>query len=272
MGESVAMGSVAERLLDYIDTTMQHDTNYEIATTLVKNYNRLQGLSIAEIADMCYVSKASISRFCRFMGFADFKELRRQLDCDVPMSGVFPQTFRDTLASDTEKALSSYQEAIQLNISTTLSAGNIAKLPDIARALHGCERIAFFSYHFLWDVGRYFQSRLALMDRLVELHLDYTSQLSCAQALSEHDLAIVCSIGGTYPIRYPMIAQALSEAGCSLLAITQNTSSAYWNHASYVLSCGVTNNIDSGKFGALAAVDMMVMAYLKLYVEQTEDR
>ncbi|MDY5864860.1 MAG: hypothetical protein SPK12_05380, partial [Collinsella sp.] len=72
-------------------------------------------------------------------------------------------------------------------------------------------------------------------------------------------------IGGTYPIRYPEIVNALAASGCRLLAITQNTSSAYWNHASCILNCGVTNNIDTGKFGALAAIDLIVMEYLRRY-------
>lgn len=105
MEKSISMGSVAERLLDYIDTAMQHDTNYEIATTLVKNYSKLSELSIGEIADMCFVSKASVSRFCRFMGFADFKDLRNQLEHDVLKTGLFPHAFVEQLSNDTELSL-----------------------------------------------------------------------------------------------------------------------------------------------------------------------
>ncbi len=229
MEKSISMGSVAERLLDYIDTAMQHDTNYEIATTLVKNYSKLSELSIGEIADM------------------------------------FPHAFVEQLSNDTEGALASYREAILLNIETTISAANIAKLPAIVDDLHDSGHVAFFSHHFLWDVGRYFQSRLTIMNRPIELYLDYSSQLACAQSLTKSSLAIICSIGGTYPIRYPEIVNALAASGCRLLAITQNTSSAYWNHASCILSCGVTNNIDTGKFGALAAIDLIVMEYLRRY-------
>lgn len=265
MEKSISMGSVAERLLDYIDTAMQHDTNYEIATTLVKNYSKLSELSIGEIADMCFVSKASVSRFCRFMGFADFKDLRNQLEHDVLKTGLFPHAFVEQLSNDTEGALASYREAILLNIETTISAANIAKLPAIVDDLHDSGHVAFFSHHFLWDVGRYFQSRLTIMNRPIELYLDYSSQLASAQSLTKSSLAIICSIGGTYPIRYPEIVNALAASGCRLLAITQNTSSAYWNHASCILSCGVTNNIDTGKFGALAAIDLIVMEYLRRY-------
>lgn len=265
MSESVAMGSVAERLLDFIDTNMRRDTNFEIAATPVRNYSRLKELSIGEIADMCYVSKASLSRFCRFMGFADFKDMRRQLENDVPFHGIFPRAYLNNLADNPEGALTSLHEAICLNIATTFSPENRAKLPGIAQMLRDSDRVAFFSQHFLWDVGRYFQSRLAIMDRLIELHLDYAPQLACAQSLTENDLAIVCSIGGTYPIRYPAIANAISESGCRFLAITQNTSSSYWTHASCVLSCGVTNSADSGKYGALAAVDTVVVEYLRLH-------
>ena len=73
------MGSVGEKLLSYIDTSMQRDNNYQIAVKMLENYDALKDMSIAQIADMCYVSKASVSRFCRFLGYESFKEMHDAL-------------------------------------------------------------------------------------------------------------------------------------------------------------------------------------------------
>ena len=265
MSEPSAMGSIAEKLLDYINTTIQQGTNYEIATTMVRNYSKLKNMSIGDIAEMCYVSTPTISRFCRFIGFEDFKDMRSQLEADVSLSGIIPHSFHTALVQDTSSVIDDYREAIVLNITTTMSPENVAKLPDIARILHGSARVAFFSHHFLWDIGRYLQSRMVYLDRLVELYLNHDRQLECAQSLGPGDAAIICSAGGTYPIRYPAIANAITQSGCRLVAITQNVSSSYWNHAASILSCGVTNNIDTAKFGALAAVELIFLEYLKQY-------
>ena len=132
-------------------------------------------------------------------------------------------------------------------------------------ALANSGRIAFFSHHFLWDIGRHLQSKMIRMDRYVELYLDYTQQLACARSLQKNDLAIVCTVGGSYPMRYPTIWNGLIAAGCPILVITQNTSSSYWNYARFVLGCGVSNRNDVGKYGALMAVDMLTLQYLRQY-------
>ena len=62
MPNAKAMGSLSNKLLSYISTTLVHDSNYDIALILLKNYSRLKNLSIGEVAELCYVSPAAISR------------------------------------------------------------------------------------------------------------------------------------------------------------------------------------------------------------------
>jgi len=69
MNDRISMGSVSEKLLNFINTAQVHDSYYDIALTLVKNSEKVKHMSIAEMADLCYVSQATISRFCRFLGY-----------------------------------------------------------------------------------------------------------------------------------------------------------------------------------------------------------
>ena len=81
------MGSVGERLLSYIDTSMQRDNNYQIAVRMLENFGFTdKDMSISQIADICFVSKASISRFCRFYGHESFKEMHDALGIDYPIA------------------------------------------------------------------------------------------------------------------------------------------------------------------------------------------
>ena len=60
MNDAKTMGSLAEKLMSYVSTTPQQDANYDIALAMLTHYGKLKNLSLAEIADLCYVSKASI--------------------------------------------------------------------------------------------------------------------------------------------------------------------------------------------------------------------
>ena len=266
MNDAKTMGSLAEKLMGYVSTAPQHDANYDIALTLLKHYAQLKNMSIGDIADLCYVSKATISRFCRFMGFDNFRELHGSLMQDFTMGTDYTRSFFDKLCAAPQAALTDYSQDLIRNIQATAAPENVAQISDMAMAMARSERLAFFSHHFLWDIGRHMQSKMIRMDRYVELYLDYGAQLGCARSLQKDDLAIVCTVGGSYPLRYPTIWNAIVSSGCQVLVITQNASSPYWNLARYVLGCGVTNRNDVGKYGALLAADLLTLNYLRQYV------
>ncbi len=265
MNDAKTMGSLAEKLMSFLSTAPQRDTNYEIALTLLKHYAQLKNMSIGEIAELCYVSKATISRFCRFMGFDNFRELHDSLMQDFAISTDYSRNFFDKLCVDPQAALTGYSEDLIRNVQTTAAPDNISHVPDMVTAIARSQRLAFFSHHFLWDIGRHIQSKMIRMNRYVELYLNYSAQLDCARSLSKEDLAIVCTVGGSYPLRYPTIWNAIVSSGCSVLVITQNASSPYWNLARYVLNCGMTNRNDVGKYGALLAADLLILHYLRQY-------
>lgn len=259
------MGSVAENLLRFIDTALVHDSNYEIAEILLVNYPKLKDMSITDMAELCYVSKASLSRFCKFLGYESFKEFRRYLQDEFTMRVDYSRTFYAMLCSDQELALSAYRDDLVGNIYATITPENQEVIKAVAKEIHQCGTVAYFSHHFLGDIGRYLQSKMMMMGKYIRAYAEHNHQLECAGQLGRDSLAIVCSIGGSYMTRYPEISDAIERSGCKLLIITQNLSGALINRADYILLCGCSNRNDIGKYTALMTADMIVMEYLKNY-------
>lgn len=213
MSEARMMGSLADRLLSFVSTTPERDANYDIAVTLLKHYPQLKGMTLGQIANLCYTSKASISRFCRFLGMDSFKAFQAWLEQDFTMRTDYSRQFYTMLHNNQEMAIGSYRDTLISNIYATITPENAEVIPDIVRVLHGCGKAAYFSHHFLWDIGHYFQSKMMIMGRYVELFMDYAAQLECARSLTENDFAIICSVGGSYPTRYPDICNAIISSG-----------------------------------------------------------
>ncbi len=188
MSEARAMGSLADRLLSFVSTTPERDANYDIAVTLLKHYPQLKGMTLGQIANLCYTSKASISRFCRFLGMDSFKAFQAWLEQDFTMRSDYSRQFYTMLHNNQEMAIGFYRDALISNIYATITPENAEVIPDIVRVLHGCGKAAYFSHHFLWDIGHYFQSKMMIMGRYVELFMDYAAQLECARSLTENDV------------------------------------------------------------------------------------
>lgn len=265
MTDYKTMGSLSNRLLAFISTAPMHDSNYDIAVILVKNYKKLKGMSIGEIADLCYVSTASISRFSRFLGFENFKEFKHYLEQEFSLKDDYSRQFYAVLCSDEKMAMSMYRDELIENIYSTISPENIEIIPDVVHAIHNSSKVVYFSHHFLWDIGRFFQGKMILMGKYVEQFLAYDAQFESAKSLNKDSMAIICTVGGSYISRYSKIWDTIIGSGCKILVITQNLSNAYLNNADYVLRCGLSNRDDIGKYSALMMTDFLIMSYLKEY-------
>ncbi len=261
------MGSLYDLLLDYVDAARVHDSTYEIAQTLVRNYARLSAMSLREMAELCYVSQASFSRFCRFLGFESFAEFKEAVDsANYRVQDDYTREFLKRIKSGEPLSQGAYRDLFPNYGGIGPSDDDLRALPDILDAVEAAHRVVFFSHHFLWHIGRYLQGKMLLMDKYVELYQSYEHQLAAAGELGEGDLAIICSMNGSYMSHYREIARSIFASGARVLMLTQNDHSLHINRADWVLSCGETNANDVGKYAALMTIDCMVTSYLSRYL------
>lgn len=62
------MGVLYNRLLILMNETQADNTFYHIALLMLQNFDQLVKLSIQEVAELCSVSKPTISKFIRALG------------------------------------------------------------------------------------------------------------------------------------------------------------------------------------------------------------
>ena len=70
------MRSAFYNLINFINTTEVDDVYSNAAKIILENITKIPGYTITDVASLCYVSTATISRLCRklnYESFADFK-------------------------------------------------------------------------------------------------------------------------------------------------------------------------------------------------------
>ena len=70
------MGILYDRLLILLNESRSDSTFYHIALAMLQNMELLHSLAINEVADLCRVSKSTISKFIRALGYEDYAEFR----------------------------------------------------------------------------------------------------------------------------------------------------------------------------------------------------
>ena len=146
------MGSLLDRLLSYVSSAPERDANYDIAVALLRNYSQLKGLALSQIADLCYTSNASISRFCRFLGMDNFKEFQSWMERDFTMRTDYSRQFYTMLHNNQETAISAYRDALIGNIYTTIAPENAQVNPRHCQDAPRLRTKPLTSLnHFLWE-------------------------------------------------------------------------------------------------------------------------
>ena len=72
------MKSLFYRLIIFLDTASEADTNYNIAWYMAHNFSKVAKMGISQLAKECYVSPATISRFCRALGYENYAHLKQE--------------------------------------------------------------------------------------------------------------------------------------------------------------------------------------------------
>lgn len=72
--------SIMSRLLSIVNYGDGKEVNADIAKTILQNYNKIPELTIFDLADLCYVSSSSITRFVRTLGYDSYKQFKNDID------------------------------------------------------------------------------------------------------------------------------------------------------------------------------------------------
>lgn len=260
-----SMGSITFKLLEYVNNAIKKDINYEIAVIMLKNFNKVKEMNITEISELCYVSPASISRFCRMLGFDNFSDFKNVANVKFSLQSDYSNQLINSAEKDLKSAYEEYTNSLMKNMSYTLDNLDTENLDRVVNQIHSTEKVAFFGTQFLYSVGKHLQSRLMLTGKYMEAYPYYDKQLECARNLDNNSLAIIISVEGSYFFKYMEIIEALKENGVKIVVITQNTNSKLADIADNILICGNSNSNNEGRDTALYMIELLVFRYSTLY-------
>lgn len=73
------MKKLRHALYAVLNASEPDSSDYRIANYLIENIYKKEHFGIQDVADACFVSKSSVSRFCRRIGYADFLAMSQSI-------------------------------------------------------------------------------------------------------------------------------------------------------------------------------------------------
>ncbi len=219
------MGMVLHRLLVVLLEEDLNTTNYHVAKCLIENFAALGALTIDQVARLCDVSKSTISKFIRKIGFSDYGEFRDALP-NVPHSQFSYNT--NVMNYLEHNSFGDYSQLVISNInllSETIEDSNAKRLVE---DIVSYKKVAAFGLLYSQTAAIDLQTKLAYNDKYIYTCLNDVKQHEYIEAADENSLIIIFSHSGDYLKKHQMTQgnidkSAFKKTKAKIVVITANS-------------------------------------------------
>lgn len=192
------MGLLIHRLITVLNTEDPESTIYHIALNLVLHYTMISTSSIGEIADLCNVSKSTISKFARTIGFDDYYHLKESapfIENRFHFNLNYLTNILDTIDTD---GLAPYFEAITRDINFFKDNIAMEAIDQLAQDLVKYDEIYAFGLLFSETAALDLQYKLAYLQKFIVTRQEDTEQERIIENADDSKLIIIFSNSGNY--------------------------------------------------------------------------
>jgi DNA-binding MurR/RpiR family transcriptional regulator len=204
----------------------------KLADYLTASRETIPALDLKEIAQKAGVSSATVTRFCRAIGFASFHEFKMASAQELVS---LPLVFEDfDLQDDDESRISKVFAAYIQSLIDTRALLSVPNLTNLADRIKRARQVNVFGIGSSGSMAVAASHRLALLGVPCQAHTDPYEQTIAASIMTGADVAIGISHSGTSRITVDTIRLA-RKRGAFTAAITNNANSPLARVASLTL-------------------------------------
>lgn len=189
------MKKLRHALYAVLNTSEPDSSDYRIASYLIENIYKVQHFGIQDVADACFVSKSSVSRFCRRIGYNDFLAMSQSIKY-VQMRTY--KRFDEYLDLPAAEMAGAYLDQLEGCIRQVRAYATDEVLAGLAELLVRYERIGIFGQMHSYAVALNFQFEMAALGRYVSCFTMMPQQEDFILESGPETLVIVISSGGRY--------------------------------------------------------------------------
>lgn len=192
MAQELNRYGVLNSLISILNEGEEDSSDAVIAKYLLQNFNHLQNLNIYDMADECFVSRATIRRFAQRLGFDNFKILKNQFESfhdtySFYRAGIYDNTENNTIS-----------EQILKMVNECDSFFTDEKIAGIVNDIKKANTIVFLTSDIYSRQSSEFQKAMILNDKMVRIISKKYENSELLHSLKSTDLLLVISVSGFF--------------------------------------------------------------------------
>ncbi|WP_429976261.1 MurR/RpiR family transcriptional regulator [Enterococcus sp. DIV0086] len=256
-------------MLNYLNTHASDDSYSKIILFLIKNRKTATHISIQEVADACFVSNATISRFSKYFGFDNFSSLKKYI---YDHSDIVPRlTFRiqnksfSRLEKQPKKFLEEYKTIIEKSLDDVIDCLDMTTTDNFLEDIHSFENVYIFSSDNSFNLTQELQRGLFVSGKLVVSGQSEDDMERIVKELDAESLVIIISSFGNFLSEYPKIVNRIIKSKCNSCFLTQHTENMISSSFSRVISVTSHNHVEAGSYPLAFYCEFLVRRYFSLF-------
>ncbi|MEG0276581.1 MAG: MurR/RpiR family transcriptional regulator [Coprobacillus sp.] len=268
------MKNLFYRLIIFLDTAAENDTNYNIAWFMANNFYRISDMRISELASECFVSPATISRFCRALGYENFAHLKQECYTFHSNDKKFNNLINiplEVMRGNPQKATQEYVNQVIDNVSYLPQVLDWKEIDAALRLIHQSDSVGFFGTQFSHSAALHFQTDLLMLEKFTMAYMDVSRQLECAKEFTKDSVAIIITVNGYFTNTGFKILQYIKKSGCKVVLMTNNPEIDIKIPIDHKIILGKAKNRKTGKHTLLTVVELMSLRYYCLYYPSIQE-
>lgn len=221
------MGMLYNRLLIILNEESPDSTYYHIALVMLKHIEELMKIPINKLAEICDVSKSTISKFIRFIGYEDYAEFRYAATFeDNKYNNNFNYVY-NVMKYIENNSMDCFIDTIRKDIEATYRNLDWDSIDRLVKDLVQYKRVAAFGLMFSETAAMDLQVKLAYNKKFIVTNLNDLKQDYFIQNAGEDTLIIAFSDSGEFINKYQNIEdfankKAFSATKAKVVVITSN--------------------------------------------------
>lgn len=262
------MKNLFYRLLIFLDSANESDTNYNIAWYMAHNFSSVANMGISKLARECFVSPATISRFCRALGYENFAHLKQECAFFTSSKRKFNNLIDvplDMMKNDPKACTEYYSQQVSIGVKQLALHLDWDVIDKVLRKIHDSETVAMFGVQFSHSAALHFQTDLLMLEKFTIAYMEIGRQIECAKNLDGNSLAIIVTVNGNFLGSGQKILSYIKKSNAKVALITNNPEIDIGIHVDYTIVLGNKNNMRIGKHNLLTTMELMSLRYYSMY-------
>lgn len=241
-------------LMGLLNSEPNGTVNYILANYIFNNFRQMDTMSVSELAEQCNVSKASVSRFCRTLGYRDFYEMKfdfYQLEDQIPGYTIFPEE------SDAEFIQDVYRQTHKM-----LRSVPSKSMERLAKALCDYDNVVLMGHMNSGDTALSLQHDLLTLGKVVQVIFRPADQQQFFEDVNTPTLVIIFSArGGFFQNLYSVNRVPKLPAGCMLCMITADCPNLQLPGVNLRIDCGTGMKLSGSNLSMILLSKLLTLHY-----------